>query len=200
MVAHQRIEQEGIHVVADPEGEQADVARRACRHVLDDRLCFSLAFRRQPVRHEQHGRLPFAVRHVERCRQRAVDARPAFGVHSVNPVNRFLRGAGRCKVAAERAPARAEQDHVETVAFVQVVEDVSGGFARLVPFVAVHAAGLIQHHNQVTRHNRVGAGDQRRLHQQREEAILVGAFAVSQQVDVDRVAGDAVVQAEPLGT
>ena len=81
MIAHQRVEQDGVHVVADAEGEQADVAARGGVHVVEDRAGVGLALGRQAVGQEQDGRRALGVRHVERGRQRAVDVGAALGVH-----------------------------------------------------------------------------------------------------------------------
>ena len=80
MIADQRVEQEGVHVVADAEGEQADVAAGGGVDVIDDRLRIGFAFGGQAVGQEQDGRRALTIRHAERGRQRAVDVGAAIGV------------------------------------------------------------------------------------------------------------------------
>ena len=155
MIAHKRVEQEGVHVVADAEGEHADVAARGGVDVVEDRLGVGLAFGRQAVGQEQDGRRALGVGHAERGRQRAVDVRAAFGVHAVDPVNRVLRRDRPTSswLLKMRQPVLNRID-VEAVAGVEVVEHVCGGLARLIPLVAVHAAGLIEHDDHVARDDR----------------------------------------------
>jgi hypothetical protein len=103
------VEEDGVHVVADAEDEEAGVGGRGGADVLEDTLAALLADGGKAVREEDQGRLALAIHEAEAGEERLVDVGAALGAEAVDVgeggVSR-RRGAGPGRSGGRRWRSR----------------------------------------------------------------------------------------------
>ena len=149
VVAGEGVEQDGVDVVADAEGEEPHVLGRGICDVGEDAAGVDLAFGRQTVGQEEHHRRPLGLDHLQRFEQGQVDVGAAGRPPAARPSARRPRLCRRDQLAGVFAGAGAELDDVEAVLRVEVVQDVEERLLRLLDLLALHAAGGVEHDDDV---------------------------------------------------
>ena len=190
----ERVQQDGVHVVADAEGEELRSVRRFLLCDFEDGGRVLHSDRGQAVRQEDHRRGSVAGQQVEGGLQCACDVGSAGGVEVPDEAEGVAGLGGIREAVSEDIDAAGEADHGEAVIIAESVEDVGCRVPRLLDFFAFHRAGCVQHEHDVTRHCVVDL--ERRREQQREESI-VGRLAVGECACGDQAlaAGDVCAEA-----
>ncbi len=190
------VQQEGVDVIAHAEGKETHILGGTRLDIAQNGGQIGDTCRRQPICQEQHDQRVLVIVHVERRAQRAVDIRISTREQRLQPLLGVLRLADRLNFGGIGRDPGVENQQVEAILRVEVIQHELRGSAGLFPLFALHRAGAVQHHDHVLRDHPLGFDFDRRCDQRHEEAIVRRAFAVGEQVQVDFIAGQAVVQAE----
>ncbi len=195
MLAGQAVQHKGIHIIADPKGEEARVVRHGFCDRAQQQVGLHNTLRGQAVGKEENRRRALSVAQVGRFQQRLADIRAAGRLQAVNEANIVARLRGGNQLVRIIARAGAEGDDVKAVGWIEVLDHVAGCRLRLRHLLAVHAAGGVHNQYDILGDDGRGVYFNRRRYQQQEEAILPGLL-VAQQVQPDLVRRHAVVQLE----